>query len=78
MTQSHWLDVPFTQRARHAHDRAREERTHRLGARPRLHGHVRRQLWLNDDAEGIATIRAALDAGISLIDTGDFYGIGPP
>jgi pyridoxine 4-dehydrogenase len=29
-----------------------------------------------DDAEGIATIRAALDAGVSLIDTGDFYGMG--
>jgi aryl-alcohol dehydrogenase-like predicted oxidoreductase len=30
----------------------------------------------NDEAEGIATIRAALDAGITLIDTGDFYGMG--
>ena len=29
-----------------------------------------------DEAEGIATIHAALDAGISLIDTGDFYGMG--
>src|SRR5580704_3967916 len=29
-----------------------------------------------DEAEGIATIRAALDAGITLIDTGDFYGMG--
>ena len=29
-----------------------------------------------DDAEGIATIHAALDAGITLIDTGDFYGMG--
>jgi aryl-alcohol dehydrogenase-like predicted oxidoreductase len=29
-----------------------------------------------DDRESIATIRAALDAGISLIDTGDFYGMG--
>lgn len=29
-----------------------------------------------DEAESIATIRAALDAGISLIDTGDFYGMG--
>jgi aryl-alcohol dehydrogenase-like predicted oxidoreductase len=28
------------------------------------------------DEEGIATIHAALDAGISLIDTGDFYGMG--
>ena len=29
-----------------------------------------------DRAEGIATIRAALDAGITLLDTGDFYGVG--
>src|ERR1700678_3937628 len=30
----------------------------------------------NDEAEGIATIRAAIDAGITLIDTADFYGMG--
>ncbi len=30
----------------------------------------------SDRAEGIATIHAALDAGIDLIDTGDFYGMG--
>src|ERR1700750_1052990 len=29
-----------------------------------------------DREEGIATIHAALDAGITLIDTGDFYGMG--
>jgi Aldo/keto reductase family len=29
-----------------------------------------------DDAESIATIHAALDAGVTLIDTGDFYGMG--
>ena len=29
-----------------------------------------------DDAENVATIRAALDAGITLLDTGDFYGMG--
>jgi aryl-alcohol dehydrogenase-like predicted oxidoreductase len=29
-----------------------------------------------DRAESIATIHAAIDAGISLIDTGDFYGMG--
>jgi aryl-alcohol dehydrogenase-like predicted oxidoreductase len=29
-----------------------------------------------DDAESIATIHAALDAGITLLDTGDFYGAG--
>ena len=29
-----------------------------------------------DRAEAIATIHAALDAGITLIDTGDFYGMG--
>ena len=29
-----------------------------------------------DHAESIATIHAALDAGVTLIDTGDFYGMG--
>src|SRR6202158_4374877 len=29
-----------------------------------------------DRQESIATIHAALDAGITLIDTGDFYGMG--
>jgi len=29
-----------------------------------------------DRAEGIATIHAALDSGINLLDTGDFYGMG--
>src|SRR5262245_7885049 len=29
-----------------------------------------------DRSESIATIHAALDAGITLIDTGDFYGMG--
>lgn len=30
----------------------------------------------HDEGESIATIHAALDAGITLFDTGDFYGIG--
>jgi aryl-alcohol dehydrogenase-like predicted oxidoreductase len=29
-----------------------------------------------DDTESIATILAALEAGVTLIDTGDFYGSG--
>src|SRR5271168_3766368 len=29
-----------------------------------------------DRAESIATVQAALDAGINLLDTGDFYGSG--
>jgi len=29
-----------------------------------------------DEAESIATIHAAIDAGVTLIDTGDFYGSG--
>src|SRR5215471_12346112 len=29
-----------------------------------------------DEAEGIATIHAALERGVNLIDTGDFYGMG--
>src|SRR5437899_1560663 len=30
----------------------------------------------SDDAESIATIRVALEAGVTLLDTGDFYGMG--
>src|ERR1700744_6363021 len=30
----------------------------------------------SDRSESIATIHAALDAGVVLIDTGDFYGMG--
>ena len=30
----------------------------------------------SDETESIATIHAALDQGINLIDTGDFYGLG--
>lgn len=30
----------------------------------------------SDDAQSIATIHAALDAGVNLLDTGDFYGLG--
>lgn len=29
-----------------------------------------------DRVEGVAVVRAALDAGITLLDTGDFYGMG--
>jgi aryl-alcohol dehydrogenase-like predicted oxidoreductase len=29
-----------------------------------------------DRAESVATIRAAIESGVSLIDTGDFYGMG--
>ena len=29
-----------------------------------------------DEPESIATIRAALDAGINLLDSGDYYGMG--
>jgi aryl-alcohol dehydrogenase-like predicted oxidoreductase len=29
-----------------------------------------------DEAESIATIHAAIDAGVNLLDTGDFYGMG--
>jgi len=30
----------------------------------------------SDDAESVATIHAALDRGVTLLDTGDFYGMG--
>lgn len=29
-----------------------------------------------DDTESLATLRAALDGGVTLLDTGDFYGMG--
>jgi aryl-alcohol dehydrogenase-like predicted oxidoreductase len=29
-----------------------------------------------DDVESVATVHAALDAGVTLLDTGDFYGMG--
>src|SRR3954470_10751781 len=29
-----------------------------------------------DDAESIATVHAALERGVNLLDTGDFYGMG--
>ena len=29
-----------------------------------------------NEAESIATIHAALDAGVTLLDTGDYYGAG--
>src|ERR1700690_1686162 len=29
-----------------------------------------------DEGESVATIHAALDAGVTLLDTGDFYGMG--
>jgi aryl-alcohol dehydrogenase-like predicted oxidoreductase len=30
----------------------------------------------SDDEESVATIHAALDAGVTLLDTGDYYGVG--
>ena len=29
-----------------------------------------------DESESVATIHAALDAGVTLLDTADFYGMG--
>jgi aryl-alcohol dehydrogenase-like predicted oxidoreductase len=40
-----------------------------MGMSPDLYGAA-------DEAESIATIHAAIDAGVTLLDTGDFYGIG--
>ena len=40
-----------------------------MGMSPDLYGDA-------DETESIATIHAALDAGITLLDTGDFYGMG--
>ena len=30
----------------------------------------------SDDAESLATIRHAIERGVTLLDTGDFYGMG--
>ena len=30
----------------------------------------------SDEAESVSTIHAAIDAGVTLLDTGDFYGMG--
>ena len=30
----------------------------------------------SDESESIATIQAAIDSGVNLLDTGDFYGMG--
>ena len=40
-----------------------------MGMSPGMYGNV-------DQAEAIATIQAALDRGITLLDTGDYYGMG--
>jgi aryl-alcohol dehydrogenase-like predicted oxidoreductase len=40
-----------------------------MGMSPGIYG-------ASDDAESVATLRAAADSGITLIDTGDFYGMG--
>jgi aryl-alcohol dehydrogenase-like predicted oxidoreductase len=40
-----------------------------MGMTPGMYG-------LSDEAESIATIHAALERGVNLIDTGDFYGMG--
>ena len=39
-----------------------------------MHGHVGDVIA--DDDESLANIRRAIDAGVSLLDTGDFYGSG--
>ena len=40
-----------------------------MGMSPGIYGSA-------DDGESLATIRSALEAGVTLIDTGDFYGMG--
>ena len=40
-----------------------------MGMSPDLYGAA-------DEVESVATIHAAIDAGVTLLDTGDFYGMG--
>ena len=54
---------------------ARIERTTSVPIGIGLHGDVRPD-GPADENESIATIHAALDAGITLLDTGDYYGAG--
>lgn len=42
----------------------------------RMSGAVGRHPGASSDTDAIATIHAALDSGINLLDTGDFYGMG--
>ena len=58
-------------------------RTRRLGAGPEVSalglgcmGMSGRVYGPTRDEDSIATIRAAIDAGVTLLDTGDFYGAG--
>ena len=69
--------APFSADLRRLDERtfARNSRAHGLGPRPRLHGHVR-LLRARRRGGTIATIQAALDAGITLLDTGDYYAAG--
>ncbi|NUL31944.1 aldo/keto reductase, partial [Streptomyces lunaelactis] len=48
----------------------------RSGPRPRPGGWTPRRPRRGRCAESIATIHAALESGITLLDTGDFYGMG--
>ena len=54
-----------------------EQRTRPVsGARPRRAWACPTSTARPTDGESIATIHAALDAGVTLLDTGDFYGMG--
>ena len=47
----------------------------KLGGRPRVHGHVR-GLWTCRSGREHRHHRAAVEMGVTLLDTGDFYGMG--
>ena len=59
-----------------ADDHAGPGRAGGVPGRARADGHVRDLRRRPTTTESVATIRAALDAGITLLDTGDFYGMG--
>ena len=56
------------------HDSSSARAVPGVPVRARLHGHVAGMYGAADEAESIATIHAALERGVNLIDTGDFYG----
>ena len=56
---------------------ARQDRARGAPARPRLHGHVGQCTARPTTRRASRTIQAAIERGVTLIDTGDFYGDGP-
>ena len=57
-------------------DEARQHGPRGVPARARLHGDVAACTAPPTSARASRTIHAALERGVTLLDTGDFYGMG--